>query len=104
MGKLCQEKLLEEVLPVVFFFLMKDELVGGRGRNFSAEELSVTTTNGGKKNGSQEPGTFSELKNAEVDETEETMVQDQAGVKASRSNFGHNKDFGLDLMIYMLLS
>ena len=78
--------------------------MGGRGKNFSAEELSVTTTNGRKKNGSREPGTFSELKNAKVDETEETMVQDQAGVKASRSNFGHNKDLGLDLMIYILLS
>ena len=78
--------------------------MSGRGKNFSAEEISVTTTNGRKKNISREPGTFSELKKAEADEAEETMVQDQAGVKASRSDFGHNKDFGLDLMVYMLLS
>lgn len=78
--------------------------MSGRGKNFSREEISVTTTNGRKKNISREPGTSSELKKAAADEAEETMVQDQAGVRASRSNFGQNKDFGLDLTINMLLS
>lgn len=72
--------------------------MSGRGKNFPAEEIGTTVTYGRRRNSSRKPGTFQELKKAVVDEAKETMVQGQAGVKASGTNFGHDKDFGPDLM------